>query len=205
MWPVNTHPLDRSESRIFSYQGEKCPPSQGEELEPCLGAQLTTGVSVTPWGKPPPPDVSQECPAPPPLQDSREQWRWALAGGASLLAGEGLEAALGLGPFPSCPLLPEPQPHTHASWPELSEPLHSSRKCAVVGGRGNVPPPASSQPLMFPTKVPVYPKVSQKKSELYLRNTEKHSKSVNSLCNLVNKHSSLSSATHFLPPGTENK
>ena len=54
-------------------------------------------------GKPPPPDISQKGQRHPPLQYSREPWRWALAGGASLLTGEGLEAAPGGLGQPSCP------------------------------------------------------------------------------------------------------
>ena len=85
-------------------------------------------------GKPPPPDVSQKGQCHPPFQDSRELWRWALDGGASLLAVEGLEASPGGLGQPSCPFtLRASAAHPHPS-PELSEPLHSSRKCAVVGG-----------------------------------------------------------------------
>ena len=120
--------------RIFSYQGEKCPPSQGEELEPCLGGQLTTEVSVTSWGSRLPLTSVRRVSATRPPQDSRELWRWALDGGASLLAVEGLEAAPGGLGQPFCPFtLRASATHPHPS-PELSEPLHSSRKCAVVGG-----------------------------------------------------------------------
>ena len=45
--------------RIFSYRGEKCPLSQGEELEPCLGAQLTTGC-LSLHREAGPPDISQK-------------------------------------------------------------------------------------------------------------------------------------------------
>lgn len=63
-------------------------------------------------------------------------------------------------------LFSEPQPHTHPSL-ELSEPLHFKNKCSMWRGGGLPQPPTS------PIKVPVSHKMSQKKNELYLRNTKK--------------------------------